>query len=487
MDTSSPLMPLLRVILPKVPLMGKTALSHTLGLSEHSKHWDLRTTLTVTTLRSFLTDSPPQPLSKIQRMSLKAPEIKGRIWVSKVVLKRPEEEDVWSKLQEAIDMLRGEGEETGEKGGVRAPGVVDVEAEWTGYRAGATRSSVELKISEEDKYKEMMKEVESPVTVLYFHGGAYYLMDPATHRPTTKKLAKLTKGRCLSIRYRLAPQHPFPAALLDALIAYLTLLYPPPGSLHAAVAPEHIVLAGDSAGGNLALALLQLLLHFQRHTPPTLLLFNNQHVALPLPAGVATCSPWTDITHSSPSCKRNLSTDYLPPLTSRPHPADEIWPASPPRNNLYAADAVLTHPLVSPLSAPSWHGSCPLYIATGTELLTDEDRHVAAKAARQGARVVYDEFEAMPHCFAMMLEGLPVSRMFFERWAGFMRACVEGAGADGAMELKTKGTRIRAKTLVQESVAVEGLSDEGDESVLQRMTKRVREMSGEVPDTVAKL
>ncbi|CAL3968763.1 hypothetical protein PZA11_004750 [Diplocarpon coronariae] len=486
MDTSSPL-PLLKAILPKVPLMGRTALSHTLGFSEHSKHWDLRTTLTVTTLRSFLVDSPPQPLGKIQLMSLKAPEIKGRIWVSRLVLKRPDEDDVWSKLESAIDALRGEGEESGEKGGVRAPGVVDVEAEWTGYRAGATRSSLELKIPEEDKYKEMMKEVESPITVLYFHGGAYYLMDPATHRPTTQKLAKLTKGRCLSVRYRLAPQNPFPAALLDALIAYLTLLYPPPGSLHAAVAPEHIVFAGDSAGGNLALALLQLLLHFQRHPPQTPLLFNTHHVALPLPAGVATCSPWTDITHSSPSCTRNLSTDYLPPLTSRPHPPDAIWPASPPRKNLYAADAVLTHPLVSPLGASSWRGSCPLYIATGTELLTDEDRHVAAKAARQGVRVVYDEFEAMPHCFAMMLEGLPGSKMFFERWAGFMRACVGGGGVDGESEVKTKGTRIRAKTLVQESVAVEGLSDEGDESVLERMRRRAGEMSGDVPETVAKL
>ena len=71
-----------------------------------------------------------------------------------------------------------------------------------------------------------MKECKSPVTVLYFHGGAYYLLDPSTHRPTTKKLAKLTGGRCYSVRYRLAPQNPFPAALLDALVSYLTLLYP---------------------------------------------------------------------------------------------------------------------------------------------------------------------------------------------------------------------------------------------------------------------
>jgi len=66
MDTSSPI-PIIKAILPKVPLMGKTALTHSLGLSENSKHWDLRTALTVNVLRSFIKDSPPEPISKVQR------------------------------------------------------------------------------------------------------------------------------------------------------------------------------------------------------------------------------------------------------------------------------------------------------------------------------------------------------------------------------------------------------------------------------------
>jgi len=81
--------------------------------------------------------------------------------------------------------------------------------------------------------------------IFYLHGGGFYLCDPATHRLTTKKLAKLTGGRCYSVRYRLAPQHPFPAALLDLLVSYLTLLYPPPGAFHEAVRPETLALAGD--------------------------------------------------------------------------------------------------------------------------------------------------------------------------------------------------------------------------------------------------
>ena len=253
--------PILKAMLPKVPLMGKTAIYHTLGFSEHSKHWDLRTELTINVLRSLIVDSPPGPVSRTQKLTLRDPGIKGRIWVSKVTMPKPEEDDIRQELFKAIEGMKQPGEAPG---GFIAPELLPVEAEWTGYRAGATKQSVELKISEERKYTEMMKEVFSPATVLYFHGGAYYLMDPATHRPTTKKLAKLTKGRCLSVRYRLAPQNPFPAALLDALVSYFTLLYPPPGSFHQPVSPSHIVFSGDSAGGNLCLVLLQTLLHLRQ-------------------------------------------------------------------------------------------------------------------------------------------------------------------------------------------------------------------------------
>ncbi|KAI9051259.1 hypothetical protein LZ554_005360 [Drepanopeziza brunnea f. sp. 'monogermtubi'] len=479
---NSPL-PLLKAFLPKVPLIGKTAFSHTLGFSEHSRYWDLRTELTISVIRSFVVDSPPRPLGQLQRMSIKGPEVKGRIWISRVVLKKPEEEDVWTKLQAAIDGLREEGEEKGR--GVRRCEIKDVEAEWTGYRAGATKNSLELRISEEEKYKEMMREVQSPTTILYFHGGAYYLMDPATHRPTTKKLAKLTKGRCLSVRYRLAPQNPFPAALLDALISYLTLLYPPPGSLHTPVAPEHIVFAGDSAGGNLSLVLLQTILELSRQGLKVT--WNGTERALPLPAGVATSSPWTDITHSSQSCTTNQKYDYLPSLASSEHglkryPPDALWPASPPRKNLYAEDAILCNPLVSPLAAKSWAGSCPLFIQTGEELLRDEGRHVAAKAAAQGVRVCYEEYERMPHCFAMVLETLPASHVFFASWAGFMARCVSEPQA-----IVTSGKVVRPKTLDESSVDVEGLSREADEAVLARMKARVRVMSGEQPDTMSKL
>ncbi|KAF8867241.1 hypothetical protein BDZ45DRAFT_667212 [Acephala macrosclerotiorum] len=485
---SSPL-PLVKAFLPKVPLIGRTAFSHTLGFSEHSKHWDLKTELIVNVLRSFIVDSPPTPVSRVQKLSLRDPGVKGRIWISRFTAPKPDEDDIGRALFEAIEECGDPGQVDKEIGETKVknyqePELVPVEAEWTGYRTGATKQSVELKISEEQKYKEMMREVTSPTTILYFHGGAYYLMDPASHRPTTKKLARLTKGRCFSVRYRLAPQNPFPAALLDALVSYFSLLYPPPGSFHPPVAPEHIVFSGDSAGGNLSLVLLQTLLSLRRLNRKVH--WNGEAREVPLPAAVAVCSPWLDITHSSPSCDTNGRYDYLPPSTKHPegmeYPPCSLWPTSPPRKNLYAEDAALCHPLVSPLVAKSWEGSCPLYIQTGEELLTDEDKHVAMKAAQQGVKVVYEQYETMPHCFAMVIADLPASRKFFNSWAGFINQAVKNPE-----EIKTKGTIVAPKTLNERGVAVLELSKFTDEDVMQRMRERVKQMSGKQPDPMSKL
>jgi acetyl esterase/lipase len=309
-------------------------------------------------------------------------------------------------------------------------------------------------------------------------------MDPSSHRPTCKKLAKITKGRCLSIRYRLAPQAAFPTQLLDALISYLNLLYPSSDAFHDPVKPEHIVFAGDSAGGNLSLTLLQLLLEFRRQNLK--IAWNGMQKEVPLPAGVATSSAWCDISHSSPSCSANRHYDYLPshhdiPETGPVYPACGIWPAKPPRKQLYADDAVLTHPLVSPIIAKSWEGACPIYMQTGEELLSDEDKFVSCKAAKQNVTVVYEEYEAMPHCFGMVLEALPASRLFFNRWAGFISDVTNGR------QVVTKGTLVRARTLVEESVDVKELSPFTDEEVLERMKARVGKMTAQRPDQIAKL
>lgn len=414
-------------------------------------------------------------------MSLKDPGIKGKIWISKVTVPKPEEDDIRQGMFKAIEALKAPGDAPG---GYKEPQLLPVQAEWTGYRAGATKHSADLRITEEEKYTELMKEVSEPTTVLYFHGGAYYLMDPASHRPTTKKLAKLTNGRCLSVRYRLAPQNPFPAALLDALVSYFTLLYPPTGSFHTPVGAQHIVLAGDSAGGNLCLVLLQTILEFRRQGFK--IRWNGEDREVPIPAGIALCSPWADITHSSPSCETNATYDYLPPQSAtsekKEFPPCPIWPADPPRNNLYAEDALLCHPLVSPLATQSWEGSCPMYIETGTELLTDEDKYVAQKAAAQGVPVVFEEYEAMPHCFGMLLETLPGSRRFFTRWSEFISQVVRDPGS-----VRPGGVRIKAKSLIEEPLEVPSLISFTDVEVNARMLERVKKLSQNNPDPMSKL
>jgi acetyl esterase/lipase len=478
MDLSDPF-PLIKILLPKTPVIGKAALYHTLGISETSKKWTLKTELTVSVLRSFLM-TPTDSIAKSQHISLKDPGIKGRMWISKVTLPKPKEDDVRQALFEAIENLKAPDEAPG---GFTQPELVPVEAEWTGYRSGVAKDAPELRMPEDQKYIELMKEAASPTTVLYFHGGAHYLLDPASHRPTTVKLAKLTKGRCLSVRYRLAPQNPFPAALLDALVSYLTLLYPSPGSYHTAVEARHIVFAGDSAGGNLSMALLQLLLEF--HNQKITIRWNGTERTVPLPAGVACNSPWLDITSSSPSYDNNRHFDYLPPVSAHPEgvefPPCDIWPAKPPRKNIYAEDAVCCHPLVSPLAAKSWEGAPPMWIETGQELLSDEDKHVAMVAARQGVTVVYEEFEAMPHCFAMILGGIAESRKCFDSWSSFITAAVEQPES-----LATRGVRHQAKTLEEEALDVQTLSPYTEEEVHRRMKDRAAKLL-KFPNSLAKL
>lgn len=151
-------------------------------------------------------------------------------------------------------------------------------------------------IPEREKYELMMAEKTrtSSSTVLYFHGGKYYMCGLGTHRGIASKLAKAPNGRVLSVEYRLAPQTAFPGQLIDALNAYLFLLYPSEGSYHEAVLSEDIVLAGDDAGGNLAASPMQLLLHLHRTKPAgaknPMVGFHGRCVEVPLPAGMTTLS-----------------------------------------------------------------------------------------------------------------------------------------------------------------------------------------------------
>jgi acetyl esterase/lipase len=252
-------------------------------------------------------------------------------------------------------------------------------------------------------------------------------MDPCTHRLSTTRLAQITGGRCFLPRYRLAPQQAFPTQLLDCLVSYLYLLYPPPGSLHTPVSPAKICFAGDSAGGNLCLALTQLILELQRQSNgKATVKWYGEDRELPLPAGVAVNSPYVDVSRSLESEEANVVYDYLPSPSQmrKKRPACAIWPANPPRQNMYCDDSQPLHPLVSPITAKNWKGAPPMYLATGEECLTDGDVFIAKYLQQQGVKLIFEQFEAMPHCFAMIMPQLPQAKRYYASHKRFFELAI---------------------------------------------------------------
>jgi acetyl esterase/lipase len=245
------------------------------------------------------------------------------------------------------------------------------------------------------------------------------MRNPASRRAIVHSLAKLTSGRCFSVAYRLSPQNVFPSALLDLLVVYLSLLHPPPGSRHAAVPATDICISGDSSGANIALALLQLILHLQQRS------LDGQ--------ALATHSGYFDLTRSLPSETANLPFDVIPSPYAPPSPQssflpDSIWPASSPRHHVYAPTALLTHPLVSPITSPSWRG-CPtrVWLSVGQECLADGSIVLAKRMALQGVAVVLEMYAGMPHDFLVMFMSTKTGQACLESWAAFARESVEGA------------------------------------------------------------
>ena len=455
-----------KLLLPKAPYIAKTVARHRLRLSKTSRLWSLRTELIIKVLRSLMYSPNPQSVLIQQKQSLKDPGIKGALWVSTVTAPKPEE-NVRQLLFKTIDDLK-QGDETYFK-----PDIQAVEAEWTGSRSGVGKdATIPAGLSEEAKYGKLMADVKSDVVVLYFHGGAYYLLDPCSHRPVTRRLAKKTGGKVLSVRYRLAPQNPFPSALLDALCSYLYLLYPPEDSFHKPALAKNIVFSGDSAGGNLSVALLEVILHLHNIAAegviPTVN-FHGKEVEIPIPAGVAVISPWLDITHGMPSLEKNAKYDFLPPPSVTAHmevsPCD-IWPTDPVRADLFCDGRTMCHPLVSPLASPAstWAKSPPMFIGLGEEMLADESAVFTQHLVQAGVKVVWEQYQAMPHCFATILEGHRGAKLFMEKCADFIKLAVEQPE-----KVETRGWRISAKKLERTEVDVTTLVPYTDEEVLKWM------------------
>ncbi|KAI0753082.1 hypothetical protein C8Q80DRAFT_1097008 [Daedaleopsis nitida] len=157
-------------------------------------------------------------------------------------------------------------------------------------------------------------EMDEMRCILYAHGGSgYYFGSIDQERYSIQRLARKINGRVFAMNYRLAPQYPFPCAIQDMLAAYLYLIEPPPGSLHTPVSPSNIVFGGDSAGGGLCIATLQVI----------------RDAGLPSPAGAVLISPWCDLTHSFPSIHLNTATDIIPQYGLSFHKPSTLWPPPP--------------------------------------------------------------------------------------------------------------------------------------------------------------
>ena len=215
--------------------------------------------------------------------------------------------------------------------------------------------------------------IRTDAAVLYLHGGGYVIGSPRSHRHLAAAIARAVGTAVLLLDYRLAPEHPFPAALEDAVAAYEWLLA-------RGIAPERIVVAGDSAGGGLTVA--------------TLLALRDR--GRPLPAAGVCISPWVDLTCSAPSYAGKAAVD---PIVTQ----ESVTMLA----KAYVGAGDVKAPLVSPLYA-NLAGLPPLLVHVGSdEVLLDDALGLGERARKAGVDVQVEEWPAMIHVwhwFQPMLE-----------------------------------------------------------------------------------
>jgi acetyl esterase/lipase len=225
----------------------------------------------------------------------------------------------------------------------------------------------------------------APLVILYLHGGGYVSGSPASHRAVTGHLAARCDARVFAADYRLAPEHPFPSALDDALAAYR-------GLLAEGVNPGSVVIAGDSAGGGLSVATVLRL----------------RELALPLPRALVLFSPWTDLGLQH----LRLQADEV--LLTLP------WLREGAQAYLGSRDA--GHPLVSPVLA-QLQGLPPTLIQVGTdEVLLEDSRRLHERLTAAGVATRLEEYPGRWHVFHLFAGILADADRALDAVARFIRA-----------------------------------------------------------------
>jgi epsilon-lactone hydrolase len=235
----------------------------------------------------------------------------------------------------------------------------------------------------------------SDLVLLYLHGGGYFGCSAETHRPITVGFA-LQGFRVFAPDYRLAPENRFPAAVDDAVAVYRALL-------SAGHAPQNIAVSGESAGGGLTLSLMLAL----------------RTAAVPLPAGAALFSPWTDLAATGDSIRTNADRCAM-------FSGSDIAPTA----RYYLGDTDPRNLLASPLYA-DLSGLPPLLIHVGEdEVLRDDSTRLAERARAAGVAVDLKIWPVVPHAWQLAPHMIPEGRASLREAGEFLRG--HAASADSS-------------------------------------------------------
>lgn len=223
--------------------------------------------------------------------------------------------------------------------------------------------------------------------VMYLHGGGYVFGSAKSHAALATQISASAGASVLFVEYRLAPEHPFPAAVEDSTTAYRWLLA-------QGIAPAHIAIAGDSAGGGLSLATL---------------LSIKQH-GLPMPGCATLLSPWVDMEVSGASMDSKAAED---PIVQKPLLLQLVGMVVP--------DGKLRDPLISPLYG-DLSGLPPLLIQVGSrETLLDDSVRIADRARQAGVPVTLDIWQGQIHVFQVFCPRLDEGVQAIEKLGAFIR------------------------------------------------------------------
>jgi epsilon-lactone hydrolase len=231
-------------------------------------------------------------------------------------------------------------------------------------------------------------------TILYLHGGGYVTGSVNSHRALIARIARASNCRAIGVNYRKAPENQFPAAIDDALAAYKQLI---------SDGYENIVVMGDSAGGGLSLALLQLI---KKHK-------------LPKASGAVLLSPWTDLTMSGDSIQSKRDIDAL----IQPHLL-EIF------SKRYYGKENPENPLISPLFADVKGFPPTLIQVGGNEILLDDSTRMAQKLNKAGVKVKLDIFENMMHVWQFFGGLMPEANKAIDEIGEFIKELKVSTRAD---------------------------------------------------------